>query len=283
MLKDLTVMGPMPVLKAGYPEGFYSQENYCTPDKWLGQLVGGNGERLNKNIRNQYYPKDNKGHIAKTPLHAIRYAILEYTEPGDIVLDPFMGSGTTGAEAMALGRKAWGVEFEFGQEVTLPTLNHFGKEDEDFILLQGDASVMLDQFEDNSCALVNFSNPYPDGGDHSSGVRGTKKAEYKKEGNSGLMKSNQAYWDLMKTIQDKACDKLKVGGHAVFVIKDMMKNKQVWELHKMLADLMPPNMKHVGTFALDHYPRSLAMNTYEKAYGVRPPLEQVCPVFVKVE
>jgi len=33
-----------------------------------------------------------------------------YTEPGDIVLDPFVGTGTTVAEARRLGRVGIGVE-----------------------------------------------------------------------------------------------------------------------------------------------------------------------------
>jgi hypothetical protein len=276
-------LGPTPVLVENeYPERFYSKENFCHPDKWMGVLKGENGERLNKNVRSKYYPKENKGHIAKTPLHAIRWSILNYTKPGDIVLDPFMGSGTTGVEAMVQNRIPWGVEFEFGHTVTLPTLEHFGEQGKDFILKFGNSAEMLDEFEDGKCALVNLSNPYPDGGDHSTGIGGSNQAKYNKKGNSGLMKSNGEYWDLMKLIQDKSCDKLKIGGHAVFVIKDMMKKKKVWELHRMLAELMPDNMEFIGTFALDHYPRSLFMNTYEDRWGIRPPLEQVCPVFKKI-
>lgn len=275
-------LGPKPVLVKGKPKGFYSNEAYCNNKVWLGQLVGEDGSRLNKNVRRKYYPAENAGHIAKTPLHAIRYAIDTYTKPGEWVLDPFMGSGTTGVEALVQSRKAAGVEFEFG-DIAEATLSHFGKKGTDWKLLKGDASKKLKELKKKKMqfALVNFSNPYPDGGDHSSGVKGSNKQEYQKEGSAGLMRSNGQYWDLMKDIQDQCCELLQPSGHAVFVIKDMMKNKQVWELHRMLADLMPDYMEHVGTFALDHYPRSLAMNTYEQRWGVRPPLEQVCPVFKK--
>ena len=39
-----------------------------------------------------------------------RAAISEFTEPGDLVIDPFMGGGTTLVEALALGRQAIGTD-----------------------------------------------------------------------------------------------------------------------------------------------------------------------------
>lgn len=44
-----------------------------------------------------------------SPLFA-RAAIQTFTEPGDVVLDPFMGGGTTLVEARALGRRAIGTD-----------------------------------------------------------------------------------------------------------------------------------------------------------------------------
>lgn len=37
-----------------------------------------------------------------------------HTNPGDVILDPFMGSGTTGAAALASGRKFIGIELDKG-------------------------------------------------------------------------------------------------------------------------------------------------------------------------
>ena len=83
-------LGPKPIIVNRYPDRFYSKENYCHPDKWIGELEGIHNERLNKNVRNKYYPKINSKHIAKTPLHAIRWAIDTYTKKGDTILDPFV-------------------------------------------------------------------------------------------------------------------------------------------------------------------------------------------------
>src|SRR5438128_5127410 len=36
--------------------------------------------------------------------------IETYSDPGDLVGDPFLGSGTTGIEALRLGRRFWGSD-----------------------------------------------------------------------------------------------------------------------------------------------------------------------------
>lgn len=49
-------------------------------------------------------------HFATFPAHLIEPCILAGSMPGDIVLDPFMGSGTTAAVALTLGRTYLGCE-----------------------------------------------------------------------------------------------------------------------------------------------------------------------------
>jgi DNA modification methylase len=39
-----------------------------------------------------------------------RFAIREFTKPGDLVLDPFCGSGTTGVAAVRAGCRFLGLE-----------------------------------------------------------------------------------------------------------------------------------------------------------------------------
>src|ERR1700735_5747516 len=46
------------------------------------------------------------GYLTKVPVPAIVPFIEAYTSPGDIVVDPFAGSGMTGVAAAALGRHA---------------------------------------------------------------------------------------------------------------------------------------------------------------------------------
>jgi modification methylase len=53
-----------------------------------------------------------KAHATQKPEALLYRVILASTRPGDIVLDPFFGSGTTGAVAKRLGRRWIGIERE---------------------------------------------------------------------------------------------------------------------------------------------------------------------------
>jgi len=68
---------------------------------WLVPLCTG-PERLKKNGK--------KAHPTQKPEALLHRAILAATEIGDVVLDPFFGSGTTGAVAKRLGRRFVGIE-----------------------------------------------------------------------------------------------------------------------------------------------------------------------------
>lgn len=51
-------------------------------------------------------------HVAVYPLELVNYFIKGSTKPGDLVLDPFMGSGTTGLACNQLGRNWIGFELQ---------------------------------------------------------------------------------------------------------------------------------------------------------------------------
>ncbi len=54
----------------------------------------------------------NKLHPTQKPLSAIEPLIGAFSEPGDVVLDPFAGSATTGVAAKRLGRAFLGIELD---------------------------------------------------------------------------------------------------------------------------------------------------------------------------
>ena len=60
----------------------------------------------------------NRLHKQQTPIQLLLRIILSSTNPGDVVLDPFAGSGTTLVVAEQLGRKSVGIELDF-HNVTL--------------------------------------------------------------------------------------------------------------------------------------------------------------------
>jgi site-specific DNA-methyltransferase (adenine-specific) len=54
--------------------------------------------------------KENAGHITQLPLPIVERLIQATTNPGDLVLDPFAGTGTTLVAARRLGRRSIGIE-----------------------------------------------------------------------------------------------------------------------------------------------------------------------------
>jgi site-specific DNA-methyltransferase (adenine-specific) len=51
-------------------------------------------------------------HATQKPLRLMLQLVVLFTDPGEIILDPFMGSGTTLRAAKDLGRRAVGIEIE---------------------------------------------------------------------------------------------------------------------------------------------------------------------------
>ncbi|MGI6251720.1 MAG: DNA-methyltransferase [Anaerolineaceae bacterium] len=82
------------------------------------------GSGFGKNVsawleRDKVYPSNvlhlstecgNKSHSATFPLELPKWFIKLFTKTGDIVLDPFIGSGTTALAAISLGRNYIGVD-----------------------------------------------------------------------------------------------------------------------------------------------------------------------------
>jgi len=49
-------------------------------------------------------------HPCPRKLKHVKWLVNQFTDPDDVVIDPFMGSGTTGVACMELGRKFIGIE-----------------------------------------------------------------------------------------------------------------------------------------------------------------------------
>ena len=55
-----------------------------------------------------------KAHSTQKPESLLHRVVVASTKPGDLILDPFFGSGTTGAVARRLGRRFIGIERDPG-------------------------------------------------------------------------------------------------------------------------------------------------------------------------
>lgn len=111
------------------PVGNWAKERLAKlseTDKIRDESKAGSG--FGKNVsnwigRDKVYPTNvihmatetgNKNHSAVFPLDLPQWFIKLFTKPGDIVLDPFVGSGTTALAAIQLGRHYLGIDVNEG-------------------------------------------------------------------------------------------------------------------------------------------------------------------------
>jgi DNA modification methylase len=97
----------------------------------------------------QHYGKNeqgSQGYRGATPSHIIWNVVARYTKEGDLVVDPFVGSGTTLDVCRDLGRRAKGFDLA-------PTRTD---------IVRGDARDLSHLVERESAHLVFFDPPYAD-------------------------------------------------------------------------------------------------------------------------
>ena len=88
--------------QCSHPVLFYGKDPF---------LQDGKGGRPNSHKDDQ--PNTEKiDHPCPKPVAWMRWAVSRGTRIGETILDPFMGSGTTGVAAVKLGRKFIGIEIE---------------------------------------------------------------------------------------------------------------------------------------------------------------------------
>lgn len=98
--------------------GHYYYDAVATREPCRGATVGYRNRRSVWEIDTE---GSEGGHAATMPSALVRTCILASTVPGDVVLDPFAGSGTVPAEAIALDRKALAIELN---PLFIPLIDH---------------------------------------------------------------------------------------------------------------------------------------------------------------
>lgn len=93
-----------------------------TPGRWFMQglefglyMYRGRARPINDKAAHQLYRlshRDETPHPTEKPVALIQRWIELTTAPGDLVIDPFMGSGTTAVAAMRAGRRFIGIELQ---------------------------------------------------------------------------------------------------------------------------------------------------------------------------
>jgi site-specific DNA-methyltransferase (adenine-specific) len=54
--------------------------------------------------------REKRHHPTQKPIEVMKWIVEKYTKEGDLILDPFAGSGTTCAAAELMGRRYIGIE-----------------------------------------------------------------------------------------------------------------------------------------------------------------------------
>jgi len=70
------------------------------------------GQKIQNHITAQINRDIVTGHPSQKPRKVINRLIAEYSKQGEVILDPFLGSGTTAEQAKLLNRKCIGIEIE---------------------------------------------------------------------------------------------------------------------------------------------------------------------------
>jgi site-specific DNA-methyltransferase (adenine-specific) len=78
---------------------------------WIPVVLGGDITR-GQDFFKFKITSDKPNHPSPKPIEFMRRIVNRFTKEGDLILDPFMGSGTTCVAAKMLGRKYIGIELE---------------------------------------------------------------------------------------------------------------------------------------------------------------------------
>jgi len=285
------------VWKEKVPPEYHCRCEYCSVA--IGELRQPSGEYYSRLERRKYYASEEEegegGHIAKTPLHISRWAVQQFTQPGDWVLDPTIGAGTTAVEALTQGRCAAGMELEYGSILNANIQKALdGTKGLEAAVRTGDARNIGDFLTklDKQFALIVNNPPYFGDQSMPSPAKEGRGKEYyhletkffydKELPNLAFLRENEEYWDTIRPIYGDCIRWLKPGGYFVTGIKDTMANKEPVLLHKMFCDVLRGlGLEFVGTAFLRHYPPTLHLSSYGKRYGVEPPKYQTISVFRK--
>lgn len=98
------------------------EKNTATPNRWYMKnleytlyFYKGQAKAINNCGSKMIFKADNprnKSHPTEKPISLFAHYIENSTQPGDIVLDPFMGSGACGVASALLGRRFVGIEID---------------------------------------------------------------------------------------------------------------------------------------------------------------------------
>lgn len=182
------------------------------------------------------------GHPALFPGSLVRRLIEIFTNRGDLVLDPFAGSGSTLVAARDIGRRSFGLELSANftgmarERLAQQRLSFDGRPLHDPVLLCDDARNIKKHLQENTVHLCVTSPPYWN-------ILNEKRtADYKESRNYGDLKRDLSsldhYEEFIKVLGDIFEDihsLLVNNGYLVVNVMDLRKGAAYYPFHMNLA------------------------------------------------
>ncbi|MVU77137.1 site-specific DNA-methyltransferase [Nocardia sp. ET3-3] len=163
------------------------------PEPALPVSVWATGQHAPATQRRGRYHPDGTAHPAKMLPAVAAHAITHYTQPGDLVMDPMCGTGTTLVEALHLGRRALGCEYEARWAAIARTNIDLARTagcDQSATVYSGDARRLDAVLPAEHLGMVDLVITSPPYGDSTHGHVKTKPGE-------GVQKRNHRYGPVL--------------------------------------------------------------------------------------
>jgi DNA modification methylase len=183
-------------------------------------------------------------HPAVFPVELVERLLKIYTRRGDMVLDPFLGSGTTLLAAKALGRR--GIGFEIAEKFVKLANERLAqrppgskRNTERPVIYRDDARRLLKYLKPDSVDFVVTSPPYWNV------HRQKRTADYKEtrpytesEADLGNIPSYDMFINSLREVFSKVYRVLKPRKWCVVIVMDLRKKDKFYPLHMDLAEVM---------------------------------------------
>jgi DNA modification methylase len=175
-------------------------------------------------------PASLDGSEVRMPPALVRRLLDEFTAPGDRVLDPFAGFGTTLVVAEEIGRAAWGVEYDAERAAyARDRLDHPER------VHNGSAEVLPDDIPEADCVLT--SPPYMHESDDRNPLRNYDGAS-----------DYDTYLDDLRGVFAGVADRLREGGMLLVEAVNLKHDDRVTTFACDLVDALRtlPGLRFVG-------------------------------------
>lgn len=247
--------------------GVCDMEGKYDPRNKLNDLTGKEWLKLTKSFWVSEKCGDDKaafGHPAPFLIKDIEKLISFFTKKGMTVLDPFMGSGTTGIASYNLGRLGVGMDLSAEyRELALSRYTEKGMTANDYQYLIGDSTTDLNVLGKVDYIvtsppyhniLKNTSKGLRNDNSHKGYRNGSRQGvEYYSDlpNDLGNQETYEGFLSLLKKVMEKCFDMLKMDKYCSVIISDFTVNKKEVCVQADIVNLMcDVGFEFVGTTIL---------------------------------